>query len=189
MTPVVYNGATNTFSGNGTPNPKLTIPQKDKMDPATLAMALAIEQWCNNVVAPAGGGLYASLTGPGETVTPGELDQAGPLLVIDTTSAGSIQLFELGSGGIVLFTTAQVFIQGPSIVLDSNATPLMLEGIGIQFISQTGGSSGPTVTLFTNAGNPNGAVTSVAKGDLCTDNVTPGLWIATAAASTVWTAL
>ena len=52
---VTYNGETTNFSGQGSPNPnKLVIPAKDKMDPVDRAAMLAIEQWCNNLVSPAG---------------------------------------------------------------------------------------------------------------------------------------
>src|ERR1035437_6073578 len=52
MSPVVYNGDTNNLTGNGTPNPKLVIPQKNAFDPPTLTAMLAIEQWCNNLTLP-----------------------------------------------------------------------------------------------------------------------------------------
>jgi len=60
-----------------------------------------------------------------------------------------------------------------------------------------GGSGGGGITSwslvstchFTHAGDPNGAVTSVAKGDLCLDTSTPALYQAAGAASTVWTAV
>lgn len=40
---------------------------------------------------------------------------------------------------------------------------------------------------FVSAGNPNGVITSVAKGDVCLDTSTPALWQATAATATTWT--
>jgi hypothetical protein len=85
MTPVTINGQTNNFTGKGTVNPaKLVIPYKDRMDEEMRTAMLAIEQYVNNLLAPSSGA-YASLTGPGETVTPGELDQAGPLVVTTGT--------------------------------------------------------------------------------------------------------
>lgn len=54
--PVKYQGQTNNLSGVGTPNVKLNIPQMDKFDAPTQAALLKIQQWCNNLVVPAGAG-------------------------------------------------------------------------------------------------------------------------------------
>jgi hypothetical protein len=89
---VVYNGQSNNFTGEGSPNPqKLVIPGKDKMDPVLATAFLAIEQYINNLTVPesGGSGAYASLTGTGETATPGELDQAGPFTVTTSTASPS----------------------------------------------------------------------------------------------------
>ena len=217
MSPVVYNGDTNSFSGAGTPNPKLTIPQKDKMDPATLAMALAIEQWCNNVVAPSSSGGYVSLTGPGETTDHGALTQDGPFTVIDTaTPAGMIALEEYGSGGIVIAAIQTMLLEviaGPlSIYLSTGTGVLTIEsgstggillttslgGVSIQArncvtgitINAGEGAPAATVSLLTYPNNPNtGGVTASHIGDLCVDTLTPGLWQASATGLGSWVAL
>jgi hypothetical protein len=149
--PVVYNGQTNSFSGKGTPNPKLTIPQKDKMGPAVLAMALAIEQWCNNVVAPAAG--YASLTGPGQTVTPGELDQAGSFWV-NADPGGWFGVYSSVSG-------AGSFIMNTAV------------GDGITMSIPTSG----TITLST-AGNANTAISDTGSGGITIISVFAGVLVA-----------
>lgn len=97
---VKINGQTTNFSGVGTVNPKkLVIPRKNQMDQAAQAAMLAIEQWCNNLSAPAAGSsFYTSLTGPGETVTPGDLTQAGGFTVNDNASAMGINLNDTGGG-------------------------------------------------------------------------------------------
>ena len=50
-------------------------------DPAVQAALLRIQQFINNLVAPSSSGGYDSLTGAGETATPGALVQAGPFTV------------------------------------------------------------------------------------------------------------
>ena len=95
---VTYNGQTTNFTGKGSPNPqKLVIPYKDKMDETNRAAALAIEQFVNNLVSPAGGG-YASLTGAGQTTTPGALTQLGPFSITATVSPGVTITTSMSSG-------------------------------------------------------------------------------------------
>ena len=85
---VTYNGQSNNLTGEGSPNPdKLTLPFLDKVDANTRASLLRIQQYINNLVSPSGSG-YASLTGAGETTTPGALTQAGPFTVNGTATAG-----------------------------------------------------------------------------------------------------
>lgn len=201
--PVVYNGATNSFSGVGTPNPKLNIPQKDKMEPAVLAMALAIEQWCNNVTAVSGppgppGGTYASLIGPGQTETPGalsqygELDVTGPFTVLDTD--GLVVTSIVSSLGITVNASgsgAQLNVEatgGGAATVALTGTRVLLHALstGVQIQAQGGGSSGDIVSLFSYYGDPNGSVTSLNMGDLCVDVGTPGLWQANGT-GTAWT--
>lgn len=44
-----FNGQTTSFTGVGTPNPKLNITQKRGMEPAGYNSMLQIEQWANNL--------------------------------------------------------------------------------------------------------------------------------------------
>ena len=201
---VTPSGSTTNFSGVGAPNPKLTVPSLDQVEEPMATILRTIVAWLNNLSAPTSSGGYASLTGPGETTTPGALTQLGPFTVVDTAGAilleedtpgGAIVLYQSQPTGEILIDSVagvQIRATGRAIQIDNNSTthPLSITSDDAIIISSAGGgSSGSAFTLFTNNGNPNGVVTSVAKGDLCTDNVTPGLWIATAAASTVWTAL
>lgn len=59
---VTQNGQTTNFTGVGTDNPKLVIPQKNTFPPAQLAMALAIEQWANNLVVPDGSAGFTNIS-------------------------------------------------------------------------------------------------------------------------------
>lgn len=60
--------------------------------------------WQRTVTGPGGSsvGGYASLTGAGETSTPGELDQAGPFQVVNTVGAPGIDLVDISTAGISL---------------------------------------------------------------------------------------
>jgi hypothetical protein len=70
--------------------------------------------WTVAVQTTGGGGAgYASLTGPGETTTPGDLTQLGGLRVTDT-----------GAGGV------EVFTDGPLQLTCNNGTPLLIENSG-----------------------------------------------------------
>lgn len=57
----------------------------------------AIEKWANSLPVS----LYASLTGPGETASPGQLTQAGDF-VVNANGAVGINLTSAGPGGIFL---------------------------------------------------------------------------------------
>ena len=100
---IVYNGDSNSLTGVGSPNPvKLILPMLDQIeDPAVQAALLRIQQFVNNLVAPSGGaGGYASLTGAGETTTPGDLTQAGGLEV-DVPTGDSFAVFQNYGNAIV----------------------------------------------------------------------------------------
>jgi hypothetical protein len=64
------NGDTNSFTGYGTPNPKLVIPRKNELDPANLALALSIEQWGNNLVSTGFAQLSHTYAWTGTVVVP-----------------------------------------------------------------------------------------------------------------------
>jgi len=92
-------GNTTNFSGKGAPNPKLVIPNLGQQPPELQAIFLAIVNWCNALVAPSTGAaaFYASLTGAGETATPGDLTQQGGFTVNDNKSAAGIVLQDTGT--------------------------------------------------------------------------------------------
>jgi hypothetical protein len=85
--------------------------------------------------------------------------------IIDTT--GGMVLQSGSTGGISLNSTA-----GETSITGSTGIYL--------------NTSGHVANLFVSNANPNGTITSLAKGDLCIDTGTPTLWQASAAASTVW---
>ena len=90
-----------------------------------------------------------------------------------------------GAGGYssVLASSSSVEFNDTTLISrDSNTRLVVLNG-AIQF--QLEGS--PTLTIFSHAGSPVGAVTPVEKGDLCTDSDTPALWQATGVSDTDWT--
>lgn len=112
----------------------------------------AIETAFNALPDQESAGAYASLTGPGETTTPGDLTQLGAFgvqtepgdnrtiisdgagngIVIQSTAGGQIQI--LGSGG------GSVTIQSDADGNISSAEVLTVEGdIGIIFVTQPGG--------------------------------------------------
>ena len=112
---VTYNGDTTNLTGVGSPNPvKLTIPNLNQIqDPAVQTALLRILQFVNNLSAPSsgGGGAYDSLTGPGETTTPGLLSQAGSFeITADVATGDSFATFYATvTGGST--TTAQCYLQ------------------------------------------------------------------------------
>ncbi len=128
-----------------------------------------------------GGGGYASLTGPGQSATPGELDQAGAFQAIDTTPAGDAMLFdtvngiqlldnsstgvtiqEQGTGAVAITNNATAGIN-----IDSENGPLILGGepVNIQAVA-TGVISH---FLFTGESGINGTV-----GFVITDGISLG---------------
>jgi len=117
---VTYNGDSNTLTGQGSPNPlKLTLPMLDKVtDPAVQAALLRIQQFINNLVAPSSSGGYDSLTGAGETATPGALVQAGPFTVNAGASPG------------VTFNAAQSTGYGFTVDCTASAGILLEQAVG-----------------------------------------------------------
>ena len=156
-------GTTTNFSGNGAPNPKLFIPQIDKLDEPTKAAMFAIQTYINNLVAPTGSGGYVSLTGPGETTDHGALTQDGPFSVIDTTTpAGAIILEEFGSTGILIFALAAMLVE----VYSGPLTIELATGYGLLKI-ESGSTQG--ILLNTSLG-ANGGVSISARN--CATGIT-----------------
>ena len=133
----------------------------------------AIEQWAIEVakaIADAGGG-YASLTGPGQTMTPGELNQEGDLDLAGsfnqhdgganfTTDAGfsvtdsgtfGITLSEEGSAGISIDDTG-----GGGVAIASNGA-VTIPAHDIGFFSGTG----HTIITVTGSRGGNAALASL----------------------------
>lgn len=221
------------------PLPDLFVSLKEKAgkDPSAIPEAFRqVERWVKTVSSSVGAA-YASLTGAGQTVTPGDLIQAGGFEVNDlggsaigirlqSSSAsgitvaggaggGGVGIGDVSFNGITLNTTA-----GPgSITSESNSGTFIRDSGSGTFISGTGAGSlvsirsggtapggtagsvaiqfsaslnikGPgtaAFSLFVSAGSPNLVVTANAKGDLCIDTSTPGIWQATAAGNASWT--
>lgn len=101
--------------------PRLFIPNKQRttVDPKELPVAFrTIERWVDQISVPTGGGGggYASLTGPGQTTTPGMLIQAGGFQINDNTPGD----------GIFMNTTGGIFIkdtQTGGIYIDEQGPP------------------------------------------------------------------
>ena len=252
--------------------PRLFLPTKNSASNGdqekTLILYRTLERWSQQATvtsAGGGGGGYASLTGPGETTTPGSLTQQGGLDVEDNGQAitldatGGVFISDSGSSGIHinangapnLFLTSsisdiqlqvgnsnKVLVSGAfdvetpvgstgnitlhqqgsggiSIRNNSTSTGMTIanfggNGLGIQDSTASGitidslstgniemscydhfilGTShlGGTISVFIHGGNPNtGGVNAIAKGDICFDNSTPGIWVATASGAN-WT--
>lgn len=106
-----------------TPVKKLFIPNKNMpaFNPYRYGTDMrAIENYVNNLAAPAPAGAYASLTGPGETATPGDLTQQGGFFVFDTVPDGIFLFSTGGSGGQVQIAAANgAFTDFSSLVTTS----------------------------------------------------------------------
>jgi len=128
----------------------------------------AIERWATSL--PSGG--YASLTGEGETVTPGELTQEGGFSVNDATGVGitwtvsggggidwsitgggGFLFTQTGGGGIAITTTEGVILEatqaifvesGQGLTLDAGTLLGLFGTTGIQIASVSAG-----FTLYT----------------------------------------
>lgn len=105
------------------PVKKLFIPNKNMpaFSPYRYGTDMrAIENYVNNLAAPTPGAGYASLTGAGETVTPGDLTQAGGFTINDTAPDGIFLFSTGGSGGqIQMFAANGAFTDLSSIVTTS----------------------------------------------------------------------
>lgn len=140
--------------------PKLFLSTKeqagqDNRRPVTIAFR-QIERWANGLAIPTGGGgLYASLTGPGETVTPGGLTQAGGFTV-NNSGAGAGAYIQLDD-----FAGAGLFIQSTNkISLGSTGTPTSGRNIEISV-----GTSG----MIVNSTGPitfNGGTSTTGEGHI-----------------------
>lgn len=156
-TPPVYNGDSNNLTGEGSPNPqKLTIPYLDQVgDPQTKAALLKIQQFINNLVAPTSSGVYASLTGPGETATPGALTQLGDFTVADGT----------GPDGITLETGASlpIFLSASDGIVNGNLATVTLDGSGTGDVTIQAGHGGGADIAVSATGTSPGSIDMTAQ--------------------------
>jgi hypothetical protein len=118
----------------------------DWTKPVTLttggALGADFPDWTLAVEAVGGStGGYASLTGSGETVTPGNLTQAGGFAV-SSTGSNPIELDSTGGGGITLDEAGGTTTGGVAITAGST-NGLYLEGQGGAVISAGSTTPGP----------------------------------------------
>lgn len=127
----------------------LFIPLKTKSDPSSLLTNFqTIERWSGTQSFG-----YASLTGPGQTTTPGALTQNGPLTVLDATSGTTIHLggpegfyvqsneniYEWSAVGFTLSTGTPEFAAATQIQASPAGMHLFSGSDGIQIANGTGG--------------------------------------------------
>src|ERR1019366_8602793 len=93
------------------------------------------------------GGFYASLTGPGQTATPGELDQAGPFTITTPlTDAVGVTILDQGSGGITL----DAFGTNGIVLNNANNSGIYIADTGSSGIQVAEFSNGVGITLTDN---------------------------------------
>lgn len=119
-------------------NANLVVPKKNTGQPASGTKdgvslkdygidMRAIEQWASRLKS----GSYASLTGPGETVTPGALTQLGDFIVENTSATSAL---EVVAGGIVLNATGTDILD----IVGNNGVTIENAVAGVLNIEQTG---------------------------------------------------
>ena len=101
------------------------------------------------ITATGGGGGYASLTGAGETGTPGDLDQEGGFTVNEAGSTG-INLNDSGTGGINLTDTGA---NGVNLSAPTGGVYLTASGAGGGIYLQGGDTAGGGMFLMDNSTN------------------------------------
>lgn len=150
-----------------TPVKKLFIPNKNMpaFNPYRYGTDMrAIENYVNNLPTPAPAGAYASLTGPGETATPGDLTQLGGFFVFDTVPDGIFLFSTGGSGGQVqiaaanaAFSDFNTFVVTSSLIeaqtTQGSSTMNMQMGAGL-WAAGTGGAANGIVVEDLGGGTP-----------------------------------
>jgi len=162
------------------------------------------------------GGGYDSLTGAGETATPGDLTQAGGLTVNDSGATGfnvtvaqlitmlATEGFAVTSGATAFSGTISIDSSGaigissscdtedPAIGLSAPYGNIFIGGGGSVELGLSGAlilnfyNTYTTVNVWGYTGNPNGHISAAYKGDICVDSSTPGVWQATATGEYHW---
>jgi hypothetical protein len=147
-----------------------------------------------------GGGVYASLTGPGETTSPGSLTQHGGFFVTDSTGTGitlaSNGPVEVESTGNVLTLfggTGAVLTSSSTFATPTNSTTvhgdsvLILDSGNSEFRLQNANINVHASIFIYGGSNPNGTINSLHAGDLCIQTgATPSLWQSTATGLSSW---
>ena len=107
---------------------------------------------------------------------------SGMLLVSELIDGGPVSLDYMYNhalvGGIVIQNSANFGIE----IIDSSPNGIQLAANIIKFTT----SPGHPAALFTSAGDPNGHVSALEKGDLCVDVNTPAIWQATGTGNNNW---
>ncbi len=178
---VTNNGDANTLSGQGTPNPKLVIPNKNLLNPAELSMALAIEQWCNNLVAPETGNAgITKITSTGGTVMvtaptgpTTEIEVSNPLTLTspDTLSTTTDQS---GNG----FAFVDAYSHGLDVYIAASSTE------GMAYITMNNGIGYGLFMI--GQGSPQGVVPTNAQYSIYLDAVAGTIWQNSAGSSSAW---
>lgn len=83
-------------------------------------------------------GGYASLTGPGQTTTPGLLDQAGGFDITSGDNLFSLDAPGGGSGNLVATVTNSATITAPGFTLDTNVAILTTSLAGVELTTDPG---------------------------------------------------
>jgi len=141
---------------------KLFIPNKEAVanTPHELPRTFReIERWANRL--SGGGGLYASLTGPGETTTPGDLTQSGGFTInTPASSTMGIEFDNFASPGILFHD-----FSGTGVAINADNVPAGNSGITLQgggiYLHDTSGNNGTGIRLETGATAP---IYSMARG-------------------------
>ena len=118
--------------------------------------------WQNVVVGPGGepvGGGYVSLTGPGQTATPGDLTQEGGFTVnvsssagVNVNATGPLAAVQVSSeAGILIFDTSSSGVQ----IEEFGSGQFSISGFGIMSVGITTSISlrAPLIGLLTNPGD------------------------------------
>lgn len=160
--------------------PPLIVTRKEDTtnDPNAIPVAIRqIEQWSTTLQAAGGSGGYASLTGPGQTTTPGNLTQMGGLHIIDAGAAGftvsesgtaGINLTNTGAGGVTINDTSStgitLFEFGSTGSVNIKASATSGSGGNISLNTIGGGSVGGEISLVSTGFN--GVVIVAENGQL-----------------------
>jgi hypothetical protein len=155
-------------------------------------------------------GGYLSLTGAGETATPGAITQSGGFTVddngggfnatttggieFDDTSGAGVGITESGTGGVAIRDfdgTGGILVQSAGQTSVAAGTTLVLSSAGSVEITGT-----PITAIFSlgiggfgiqcYAGDPSGHAVAGGPGDLCVDITNGKLYQATAAGAASW---
>lgn len=120
--------------------------------------------------APIGGG-YKSLTGPGETATPGDLIQAGGFKVDDSVG-DSVQLTSSGTGGVYLIDGGGIWgLPQPGVhITEDNTGPIEISQAGDGDITIENVTAVGNTAILANAAGGTLTISSTGTGFNITNN-------------------